>query len=390
MVRHISEDHSLTQAWSASGNYTLDLSGKPYTITRMDVTIAPTITTAATTLLGDPWDRIVSTLNLTGKDGTYLGFQDAISLYHWTRLSKGVESYGATSRRQTIITTQTTGAQRPFVYRIHFGRRPKDFAGMDDPYDLTAGIPPMDKGNLNLSGQWGAAAAMGTAGVLSTSTLMRVHLYGVQPEAGDSDADYLPQAMPNFQTLSSTSGVLANASLFSLIDNVPSGDILAALVGIVQSGATKVRDSSILGSSNFYNQYGSRAVESYQVYSDLETASQGPLMGLPPSDSGNDSSAFAGSSGATAGTIAPVGGYIADPGLFIYRLWRLNSLGGLYGVNLQGAATGDLQHRFGVAAGASTATLEYVYEKYRLNTAHPMAPAQAAAHPALKQVTAGG
>ncbi|HAP90273.1 MAG TPA: hypothetical protein DCR15_11245, partial [Arthrobacter bacterium] len=152
----------------------------------------------------------------------------------------------------------------------------------------------------------------------------------------------------------------------------------------------KVRDSSILGSSNFYNQYGSRAVESYQVYSDLETASQGPLMGLPPADSGNDSSAFAGSSGATAGTIAPVGGYIADPGLFIYRLWRLNSLGGLYGVNLQGAATGDLQHRFGVAAGAATATLEYVYEKYRLNTAHPMAPAQAAAHPALKQVTAGG
>ncbi len=65
------------------------------------------------------------------------------------------------------------------TWRCHFGSRPRDIYGRDNPYDLSAAIPAMDESNLNAVWTTGAAADTIDGAQDISSATMRVTIHEV-------------------------------------------------------------------------------------------------------------------------------------------------------------------------------------------------------------------
>ncbi len=368
------ERHPTALTWSASGSISLELSPKPFTITRMALIVRPTITTASATNFNDYWDRLISRLNLTGGGKTFFDFSNLRAPYHMSRFA------GFGPKRPTVYADGSTTQVQQFAYVFHFGVAPKkvNAAGMlvDNPFDLTGGIEPVSAGNLSLGGTFGAATAAGT-NVTVTAATVDVYLYGVQPEAGDPAALYLPQAFP--QWTMETPTPTATSSAFATAHNIPSGEFLHSLLVMQTNGTNSPRDDSVLNSIRLQNQQEARTIISYGGqsgvaldYKAAEILSQFEHSGWVPTD--NVSTAMTALTG-TAGVpeiTAP-----SDSGLVWMDLTKhLRSGKGhpLYGADMRHLATGDLRLEYGVS-DATGVTLDVLYRKYQLNRAHPASAA---------------
>lgn len=364
MAKRRTYNHPTTSAWSASGSINIELSPQPITITRMKLLVRPRFTTTATPgTYNDPWDRIISSLRLTGKGQTYFDFTNLRATHHWTRFRRHAAKRPQPAASLTIDGTGTPANDLPyfFEYNIHFGVCPTRYnpsTGLieDNPFDLSAGIPPVESGNLTLTGVWGAAAAPGSGWTITAGTLV-VQLFGVQKDAGDPPALYLPMALPNFNMRTPTP--TATSGLFATQDNVPAGDYLHSIMLMTTRGANAPRDHGVLGSLQVYDQIGAREILRSESWKDLEIMSQDDINGWPPSEDVRG----------TLGNLVVT--HVADEGLVYLPLHRFATGGHpKYGADLTGLGTGDLQLRYGVA-NATTVTLDMLYTKYKLNPEHP-------------------
>ena len=366
------EPHPVSASWSASGTISLELSPKPYTITRMMLILRTSITTTTATNLNDYWDRIISRLNLTGAGKTFFDFTNMRVPYHLSRFG------GFGPPRPTVVADSATTLVQHFAYCIHFGIAPLRYNPIsqmieDNPWDLTGGIPPVGSGNLTLGGTWGAAAAMGTNTTVASAS-MDVYLFGVQPEgAGEALVAYLPRAYPTWSMRTPTP--TATSSALATQDNFPAGGFLHSALVMLTNGTGAPRDDSVLNSFEIYNNLESRSILKFGGQSgavaDVKAAEiisqfMARQNFVPLSDNANTAmTAVTSVNGVPQVTNWP------SSGLYYLPLHQFAVKGHpLYGVDLRNVATGDLQMRYGVS-DATGVTLDVLYRKYELNMEHP-------------------
>lgn len=358
------EVHPVQAAFTAGGTINLELSPKPYTITRMVVIARASITTTTATNLNDYWDRIINNLSLSGAGKTFFNFTNLRTAYHFTRFA------GFGMPRPTVVADSATTLVQHVAWCFHFGVQPLKInaAGMieDNPWDLSAGIPPTGSGNLTLQGAFGAAAAPGTNVTVNDADL-DVYLYGVQKGKGESDAAIMPKALPAWQMFTPTPA--ATSSALATQWNVPAGDYLHSALVMVTNGAGAPRDDSVLNSFEVFNAQDNRSILRYGgqsgVVGDYKAAEilsqfKSRFYRMPYSD--NVSTAMTAiASGGTPGVPAISSG--VDSGLIWLPLYQF---GGdpIYGVNLSQVNTGDLQFRYGVS-DATGVTLDVFLRKYQ-------------------------
>lgn len=90
-------------------------------------------------------------------------------LWHYINLL----DFPGTSWHDVVATSQY------LAWRIHFGARPRDVYGRDNPFDLTAAIPAMDETNLKAVWSTGAAAATIDNAQSISSATMRITVHEV-------------------------------------------------------------------------------------------------------------------------------------------------------------------------------------------------------------------
>lgn len=362
------ENHPSQQAWAASGAISLELAPKPYTITRMAIVARADVTTTTATNFSDYWDRLISRLNLTGQGHTFFDFTNCRAAYHLGRFGWPLVQ----ARRPTVIADSQTNATQQFAYIFHFGVAPTRVNPLtghleDNPFDLTGGIPPSERGNLSLGGAFAAAAAMGTNVTINDGDL-DVYCWGVAPEPGDTPERYLPRAIPNWQMRTPTPS--ATSSAFATQDNVPAGDFLHSMLVLLTNGTNAPRDDAVLNSLQVYNQLEARELVKYGATFAASAADAKAAEIL--SQLGGHLAPLSENINVAAGV--PVLTHVSDEGLIwlpMHTYTRFRGSGHpLYGADMRNVATGDLQLRYGVA-DATGVTMDVVYRKYKLNMAHP-------------------
>lgn len=365
------ERHGTPITWSASGSINLDLSNKPFTITELWVVVRPSITTTTQTIFNDFWDRIINTLSLSGAGKSYFNFTNLRAAY-WLSQMMGV----GTPRPAPIADSQTTLVKH-FAYCFHFGVQPYRLnrAGnlVRNPFDLTAGIPPVGPGNLTLQGTFGTATAGGTNMTVASGTV-DVYLVGVQQDGGEPRSAYYPQAIPIWSMETPTP--TATSGVFTTRYNIPSGDYLHSMLVMLTNGTNAPRDDAVLTSLSVFSQKENREILAFggqtgvaldakfaEIFSQIGYGS--PFAGRFPGD--NVSTAVTGIlTGGTAGTPTIAEG--VNSGLIWLPLADLADVRGggdpKYGVDMRELTTGDLQLRYGVA-DATGVTEDVVMRKYQ-------------------------
>jgi hypothetical protein len=308
-------------------------------------------------------DRFFANFTLTGSKGkTFFSITDPRVFYHHTRGVFG----GATAGKRQSIPDSTTNGLYQFQYIIHLGVQPTvvdPVSGqiVDNPWDLSAGIPPTSSGTLTLTGSYGTNVAMGTgvttqAGTGNTLTRVTVSYYGVQKDAGDTPDKYMPRALPNWNMLAPP--ITATSGVWALTQNVPAGDFLHTITSVTYRGATTPRDNQVFNSFGLYLatqnqwplQYGGQG-NGYLDASPAQHFSQQASRGWPPSDDN-----------ITLGI--PSINALSDFGVIHVPMWQLFSkTGSPYGADLRNVNTGDLQIGYGVG-NATTVTWNLLFRRY--------------------------
>lgn len=364
------ERHGTNISWSASGSINLDLSNKPFTITELWLIGRPNITTTTTTNFNDYWDRIISTLSLSGAGKSYFNFTNLRAAYWLTQMA------GFGTPRPTVIADSQTALIKHFAYCFHFGVQPYKMnrAGclVRNPFDLSAGIPPVGNGNLILQGTFGGATAMGTNVTVNSGTF-DVYLVGVQQDGAEPAANYMPKAIPIWSmespTLSATSGV------FTTRYNIPTGDYLHSMLVMLTNGTNAPRDDAVLTSLSVFHQKENREIVAFGgqtgVALDLKFAeifsqiAYGTPLGKFASD--NVSTAVTGilSGGTNAVPVLTEG---INSGVIWLPLNEFADVRGgghpLYGIDLRTLTSGDIQLRYGIG-DATGVTEDVLMRKYQ-------------------------
>ena len=346
-------EYGARTTYSASGNINEDLS-VPYTITRLAVFVDVDITTTSQTLFNDYWDRIITSLSLATPTRTFFNFTSMRAGMHSQRFRLGPLA----PRRPDPAGNDLTAQPFRFVYLFHFGVAPMkvNAAGMpvDNPFDLTGGIPPSSANQLTLSGVFGAAAAPGTNATVNAATRVRYYSWGVQATSGDRYEDYMPQAYPEWSMRTPTP--TATSSEFGTSDNVPVGTFLHSLMIMTTNGTNAPRGDDVLGSFKLrLPNDGGREILSYRSFDAAVRLSQlGTFNGIDFEE-------------------VPVLTEDRDVGLLWVPLVpyvRPPQGHEHYGADLKGLSTGDLSMEYGVN-DATGVTMDVVYHRYTLDSQHP-------------------
>jgi hypothetical protein len=361
--------HPTSQAYAPNGGISLELSPKPMTVTRMLLVLDTDISTLAggPASFEDAWDRIIQTLSLTGgsPSTTFFDFRSSRVAYNALRWIKQMQV-----RRPADPAASLVNGLHSVGLLLHFGVAPRKLNPNtatieDDPYDLTAGIPPVAAGSLALQGNFGAAAAPGTGWTVNNAPLS-VYVWGVQPLAGDPPETYQPRAFPVWSTAAPTpAGVTAQ---FGADFNIPAGDYLRSLFLETHLGANAPRSDGVIGSLKLYDQLNSRDIWRADKASGALLALQAPLIdhGVAPTDNGTT-------------FVTPSVAIDHEPGIFPLPFFEQTTNGGhpLYGADMRNMATGDLKLQFGIN-NATLAETWFFMERYKLNPAHPLNQAPSA------------
>lgn len=355
-------------AWSASGTISQELSPIPFTIAGLFLKCNTNITTTTATNYNDYWDRMIATLSLTGQvlgqNKTFFSLTNMRLPYHLMRRELGRFS----PRRPTVVADSVTSGLYSFATILHFGCNPFKPNGDFNPMDMTAGIPPTQKGQLTLGGTWGAAACFGSANVTLNSGALEIYAYGVQSEPGDPIEAFTARAFPVWSMTSPTP--TATSSTLGTPYNVTSGNYLRNIALMYTRGSGYPRDNQVLSDIRLYSQLENREVISFGGAGNAGDAAGGDyaigeewsqLGMVHPSDNGS-----------TLGvpSVAPLQG--SDEGLVFFRLVDLsNKVHPLYGANLKNIATGDLRIDRGVN-NATTIAEDLLYQRYELNLENPL------------------
>lgn len=357
MPRRFFQPLAVRYPYTAGGPINLELSPTVGTITELVIVVNANVTTTATPgSYDDPWDRIISSLTLSGEGKTFFSFTNLrAAKYFFDLRNHGEQSPDDPGASQTNY-------QKKVIYRLHFGVCPNKLNAVTgcverNPFDLTAGIPPMSKGNLTLQGTFGAANAPGSGWTVNDASI-DVMAAMVMPIAGDSPDSYLPRAFPRWEM--STPTPTATSTRFGTTYNIPSGDFLHSILLMTTMGANDPRSDQVLQSVRVYNQLEALTIWSSYYWKHAEIYSQHDIVRWPPT------------SNPSATNPAQI---VINEQSYMGILWlplHQQVVGGhpLYGVDLRNVATGDLQINYEVL-NASGVNLYVVHGKYQLNPNHP-------------------
>ena len=354
-------------SWSASGTISQELSPIPHSIAGLLIKCNTNITTTTPTNYNDYWDRMIATLSLTGQvlgqNKTFFSFTNMRLPYHLMRRELGRYC----PRRPTAVAVSITSGLYQFATLLHFGCNPFKPNGDFNWMDMSAGIPPTQKGQLTLGGTWGAAACFGSANVTLNSGALEIYAYGVQSEPGDAIADYTPQAFPVWSMTSPTP--TATSSTLGTPYSVTSGNHLRTIAIMLTRGDGYPRDNQTLRDSRLYNQLENREIISFGGAGNAGDASGGDYaIGEQFSQLGV---AVPTDNSATLGVPSVAMAQGSDLGLVFFRLVDYsNRVHPLYGADLRRINTGDLRLDWGVN-NATTIALDLLYQRYELNVEHP-------------------
>lgn len=349
-------EYGARTTYSAAGNINEDLS-KPFAITRMAVVLFNDIDTTSVTDHNDYYDRIISSLSLAVPGRTFFNFTNMRAAFHSQRFRLGRLS----PRRPDPVAGSATADLSYIVYLFHFGVAPEIWnpdkrRWEDNPFDLTAGIPSTNAGELALQGVFGAAAAPGTNVTVTADSRVRYYYWGVQKESGDPYEAYMPRAYPEWSMR--TPDISGTSSEFGTVDNVPVGSLLHSMLIMTTNGSNDPRADDVLGSLKLKlpNDGGREIFSTRSWFAGTRLSQLGHFNGVsfdtdPTIDSDHDAGLF----------WIPVHQYADDP-----------RRGGhpLYGADLRGMGQGDVTLEYGVD-DATGVTMPIVYHRYSLNAEHP-------------------
>lgn len=210
--------------YTASTNQELDLPTEGI-ITRIDLDVSTTPSAQMDNACSTQaiW-RIVNTLKIQGGKGRrYFDMSGAADagmgiLLHYINLV----DYPNTTWR-TLCPASAVAME--FGLRLHFGSKPRDEYGRDNPFDLTAGIPAGDEPSLKLI--WGCPA---NTVIDTTTTVGTTYMYAtIHYVLGASTANLM---IP----ISSTEGYVPGATKADLSGevNIPTGSFLRRVAVMCQ------------------------------------------------------------------------------------------------------------------------------------------------------------
>lgn len=213
-----------TLTWAASSDVQVDLPTDGI-ITRIDLECYITMSGAASANIAT-WAlfRAIQSLKIQGGGGrdyfNMSGVQMGMLMHYMNALDfPGVPFY------DIVATSQYAG------WTLHFGSRPRDQYGRDNPFDLTAGIPADDETNLKLT--WTTAAANSMDDTLTiSSAVMRVTVHQVLAPKGTMEALKNQLYVPISSSESCDPG--ATKSALSYQRNVPTGGYLRRILVMAQ------------------------------------------------------------------------------------------------------------------------------------------------------------
>ncbi len=354
-MRPRQEVNSTPITWAASGAISQDIA-KPYTITRLVLNARLNITTTSATNFVDYWDRMIANLSITGGGLTYASFTNMRAPYHMARFA------GFAPLRPTVIPDSQTGIEAQFLTVLHFGLQPQimgaDGRYRDNPWDLTAGLPPTTPGNLTLGGAFGSATVMGTSCTINSGKV-DLYFYGVEGA--------LPAAIPQWNM--GTLDVSATNSQLSTAYNIPAGDYLRSILVTLTRGSNYPRDDQVLNSLSLFDAYANKTIVTYggQTGAVLEGIAMQHLSqyGIIPTPPPSDDTSTALTYRATTTPGKPDILHGSDAGL-VWIPMEMFAWNGdpMYGADLRGIGIGDLQLKYGVN-NATTTAATVLTRKYR-------------------------
>lgn len=242
-MRKIKKTEVGTLTYSASTVQNADVP-RDGVITRIDleVQVTPSATLVSANLPMGIW-HIIDTLRLVGGGGKqYVGMGSGELL---GRMIHGLNQYDFPAipfvGARDIAAPNTTFV--PVVFRLHFGSRPHDNYGRDNPFDLSAFVPAHRESSLKM--EWGCPANSvvdGTVTVSSATMKMTVYqILGTNQEILD---EMVRQGLDPSMPLSPVSSVESYAHTGTISDlgkqfDVPMGNFLRR-IAIMAEDATSV------------------------------------------------------------------------------------------------------------------------------------------------------
>jgi hypothetical protein len=216
-----------TLAWAASTDKQIDLPNEGL-ITRIDLEAQITADAAAVAAHStDAFSRIIQNIKIEGGGGkAYVGMSgDQMGrLLHFMNVNDfgGRPFMHPFDQEGTYITSA--------LFRLHFGSRPVDAYGRDNPFDLTAFIPAQDETNLKLTWTTTALADIIDDTVNISAITIYAHVYQVV-------------GLPSSQGMIPVSATTTYAHTANYSDlgkefDVPTGAYLRRIVMLVQDETT--------------------------------------------------------------------------------------------------------------------------------------------------------
>lgn len=222
-----------TMTWAASADKDVDLPLDGF-ITRIDLECSITGSGAMASAMATLglW-RVIQSLKIKGGSGK--------NYFNMSGVQMGVLLHAINMRdfpdvgtwHDLVATTQT------IAWRIHFGSKPRDEFGRDNPFDLTAAIPAMDENNLKLIWSTTGNDAMDDTVTISAAT-MRVTVHKVLPPAGMEQAIKAGLMVPISSSESCDPG--GTKSSLSYQRDIPTG-------GYIRRIAIAAQDDTAVGSN---------------------------------------------------------------------------------------------------------------------------------------------
>lgn len=322
-----------TMTWNASSDLTLDLPTEGL-ITRIDLECYITMSGGVSGALASLglW-RFIQSLRIQGGGGkdyfSMSGVQMGTMLHYLNLLD-----FPGSTWKDLVATSQY------IAFRLHFGSKPRDIYGRDNPFDLSVAIPAFAEKDLKLI--WTTTAAADTIdGVVDISSgTIRATVHLVQ--GGEA---VWPKMIPTSVSTSVDPG--ATKTDLSLVENVPIGAYVRRIV-VMAHDDTAVGSNGPLVVGDQIDELGLKLVKDNRRLIHIRTRTM-EVCGSPWFDGGiivdtpNTLDAF------------------SQPGLHTLDLRQYGDRD--YGLDARGMNTGDLELAMTIGTYASGDIVRVWYDQ---------------------------
>ena len=315
-----------TATWAASSDVQIDLPNEG-AITRIDLHTYYTVTgclAANTNTEYSQW-KPIQNLKIEGGGGkSYLGMsgEQMGRVLHFLNL----RDFPGRSFNLAMATNTIYGN-----YTIHFGSRPRDIYGRDNPFDLTAFVPAKDETNLKLTWTTTQAADVCDTAVDITAGTMKATVYEVL------GLPSMTGMMPVSSSTTFDTGGTAKSDLSKEFD-VPTGSYLRR-IAILTQDATAISSGGPLLANDIVDVVGLVLPKENRRLIEIDFDTLLLSGGVP------DVAAMT-----AAGAVTKPADLVVD-GFVVVDLRQYGHPD--YGLDLTGYQTGDVKLAFTIPSGTS-------------------------------------